>query len=237
MLKIKHLSKKIQNKTILKEFNFEIASGKAAIFLGESGAGKSTLLRVLNNLEEFDEGLFFLDGSPLHLKNANRSHTIGMVFQHFNLFEHLNVEENITYALIHCQLMNREEAKIIAKKLLIRYGLQEKSKSSVNRLSGGQKQRLAIARTLALNPKIICLDEPTSALDPRLSLQVAQFIKQLTEENRIILLTTHDMNLLKQVDGQLFFIEEGTIVESGAKNECLLNQLLYPKIHRFLNGI
>lgn len=237
MLKVNHLSKTIRTKRVLKDLNFEIDHGKIAIFLGRSGVGKSTLLRVLNNLESYDSGSFILDGSALNLANVNHAHTVGMVFQHFNLFENLNAEDNIIFPLTHCKGLDKKEAKDIASRLLERYGLQDHAKASVCHLSGGQKQRLAIARTLAVNPKIICLDEPTSALDPRLTNQVAKFITELAAENRIVLLTTHDMNLLEQLDGQLFLMEEGSIIESTSKSECLANPTFYPKLQNFLKGI
>jgi len=237
MLKVNHLSKTIQHKKILHDLNFEIDHGKIGIFLGGSGVGKSTLLRVLNNLENYDSGTFLLDESTLNLRNVNHDHTVGMVFQHFNLFEHLNAEDNIISTLVHCKGLDKKEAKQIASHLLKRYGLQDHAHSAISHLSGGQKQRLAIARTLAVDPKIICLDEPTSALDPRLTGQVAQFITELAAENRIILLTTHDMNLLEQLDGHLFLMEAGSISEKTTKSEWLSNPLLYPKLNNFLKGV
>ena len=234
MLKVKHLSKTIQNKKILTNVNFEIDRGKIGIFLGGSGAGKSTLLRTLNNLEEYDEGTFFLDGSKLNL--ASRNHTVGMVFQHFNLFEHLNVEDNIILTLTASTKTCQEEAEEIANRLLYRYDLQDHAKAKACNLSGGQKQRLAIARTLAVNPKIVCLDEPTSALDPRLTNQVATFIAELAAENRIVLLTTHDMHLLDKLEGQLFLMKNGSIAESTSKHEYASNPTLYPKLQSFLKG-
>lgn len=237
MFKVSHLSKTIQSKKILNHLNFEIDHGKVAIFLGASGVGKSTLLRVLNNLESYDSGLFTLDGSLLNLSDVNRTHTVGMVFQHFNLFENLNVEENILCALKHCKSWDLVKAKQIAHQLLERYQLQDKAKASISQLSGGQKQRLSIARTLAVDPKIICLDEPTSALDPKLTNQIAQFITELAAENRIVILTTHDMGLLQQLNGHLFLMEEGCIVESALKSDCLAHPSSYPKLHNFLKGI
>lgn len=237
MLKVNHLSKTIQSKKILNDLNFEIDHGKIAIFLGQSGAGKSTLLRILNNLDSYDSGSFILDGSALNLANVNHAHTVGMVFQHFNLFENLNAEDNIVYTLTHCKGVDKKVAKHIAGRLLERYGLQHHSKVHVSQLSGGQKQRLAIARTLAVDPKIVCLDEPTSALDPRLTNQVANFITELAAENRIVILTTHDMNLLDRLNGHLFLMESGTIIESASKSECMANPTIYPKLQNFLKGI
>lgn len=236
MFKVQKLTKTIKDKKIIKELDFEVDHGRIAIFLGGSGVGKSTLLRILNNLESYDDGNFTLDGQSLNLKDANRNHTIGMVFQHFNLFEQLSVEDNIILPLIKCQNKKKSEAIKIAATLLDHYGIQDKAKVKSSQLSGGQKQRLAIARTLALNPKIICLDEPTSALDPKLTAQVAGFIKELARENRIILLTTHDVNLVEQLEGQLFLMEDGKIIESASKSDCFTQDGQYPKLQRFLKG-
>lgn len=236
MLKVTNLSKTFQKKTILKDLDFEIDHGEIAIFLGESGAGKSTLLRMLNNLETFDTGSFTLDGFDLNLTEANRSHTVGMVFQHFNLFEHLNVEDNIILTLMKCKGIDKTAAGLIANTLLRRYELQNHAKARISNLSGGQKQRLAIARTLAVDPKIICLDEPTSALDPRLTSQVAKFIRDCAKENRIVILTTHDMNLLEQLDGEIFLMKEGAIIESTSKSEYNSSQESWPEIKNFLEG-
>lgn len=237
MLKIKNLSKKIQGKTILDDLSFQIAPGSIAIFLGGSGVGKSTLLRVLNNLEGYDSGSFTLENAPLDIKSVNQKHTVGMVFQHFNLFEHLSAEENIMLALTTCKGMEKEKAREIALQFLKRYGLEDKAKMSVHKISGGQKQRLAIARTLALDPKIICLDEPTSALDPRLTAQVAKWMTELAAEGRIVLLTTHDMGLLEFLEGQLFLMEKGSIVESAVKSASGCNFASFPKLHSFLKGV
>lgn len=236
MFKVQKLTKAIKGKKIIKDLDFEVDHGRIAIFLGGSGVGKSTLLRILNNLESYDNGCFTLDGQALNLKDVNRNHIIGMVFQHFNLFEQLSVEDNIILPLIKCQNKKMSEAVKIASALLDHYGIQDKAEVKSSQLSGGQKQRLAIARTLALNPKIICLDEPTSALDPKLTAQVAGFIKELAGENRIILLTTHDVNLVEQLEGQLFLIEDGKIIESASKNDCFAQDGKYPKLQRFLKG-
>lgn len=236
MLKVKNLSKNLRGKEILTDLNFEIDQGQIAIFLGGSGVGKSTLLRILNNLESYDSGSFTLNGSPLELEKVNQTHTVGMVFQHFHLFEHLTVRENLLLPLIKCKGVQRKEAEARANVLLERFELQEHSAAAIRHLSGGQKQRLALARTLALDPKIVCLDEPTSALDPRLTVQVAHFIKELAQEQRILLLATHDLNLLEQLEGSLFLMERGSIIERTTKAEYHSNLERYPKLHRFLKG-
>jgi glutamine transport system ATP-binding protein len=227
MLKVSHLSKIFQGKPILNDLNFEIGEGEIALILGGSGAGKSTLLRILNHLESYEAG---------SISFLNKNHAVGMVFQHFNLFEHLNVEENITYALTLCKKLPKKEARQIAAHLLCRYGLQDKRAFSVSQLSGGQKQRLAIARTLAMDPQVVCLDEPTSALDPNLTNQVAEFIRELALEKRTVILTTHDLGLIDQLDGHLFLMEGGLIVEKGSKKEMIAHPSLYPKLQAFLKG-
>lgn len=234
MLKINQLSKSIHHKKILDDLSFEIQSSQIGIFLGGSGVGKSTLLRVLNNLESYDSGSFTWEGSPLNIRTS--AHIFGMVFQHFNLFEHLNAEDNIILTLTKCKGLSRQDAQKLTDQLLERYELKNHAKSRISHLSGGQKQRLAIARTIAVDPKIICMDEPTSALDPRLTMQVAKFITELASENRIVLLTTHDMNLVHQLKGHLFLMQAGKIVENAAKEHCLSNPQAFPKIHEFLKG-
>ena len=197
MFEIHDLVKKVPSgRTLLSHISFSIPSGGIGVFLGDSGAGKSTLLRVICDLEHYESGVFLLDGKPIQLSLAVKNHLIGMVFQHFNLFEHLNAEENITIALVKTKNISPKKASEKAFALLEQYGLMAHAQSPVQKLSGGQKQRLAIARTIALDPKIICLDEPTSALDPILTHQVASLLAQFAKEGRTVLLATHDMNLV-----------------------------------------
>jgi ABC-type polar amino acid transport system ATPase subunit len=230
MLEVKGMSKA----PILNKLNFTVKRGEIAVFLGSSGAGKSTFLRALNHLETLDEGVCLLDGAPLDLSLVGKKGTIGMVFQHFNLFEHLSVEKNITLALIQQQGKSKESAALTAKKLLERYHLSDKAKVNVKNLSGGQKQRLAIARAVALEPQIICLDEPTSALDPFLTQEIAKYIKELAEEGRMVVITTHDMGLLQAIEAKVFFLQGGEVVESAEKKEIEDSPALYPLIASFL---
>lgn len=229
MLKIKGLSATLGKKRILNNIDFEIPRGQIAILLGGSGAGKSTFLRVLNQLEKHETGTFSLDGFAL-----NHKEHVGMVFQQFNLFENLSTAENIVSTLVHGKQMDKKEAVKRANELLKQYGLGDKGDLPVSRLSGGQKQRLAIARTLAVNPNIICLDEPTSALDPTLTKQVADSIKELALENRMVIVTTHDMSLVMQLEADLFLMEEGSIVEKTSKKDFLANRDFYPKLSLFM---
>src|SRR5438445_5916723 len=179
MLKISHINKSYNTKKILNDISLTVKKGEIALFLGSSGVGKSTLLRILNNLETISSGAIYLDDASLNLSAINTTHTVGMVFQHFNLFDHLTVEQNITLPLERVLKKNSTDAHIIAHTLLQRYGLIDQKNKYAFQLSGGQKQRLAIARALAMEPKIICLDEPTSALDPVLNSYVANNIQQL----------------------------------------------------------
>lgn len=229
MLEVKQVTKTIHGKEILKNISFTIKSGEIALFLGGSGVGKSTLFRVLNQLEHFDSGDLYFNELPLSQKH------IGMVFQQFNLFDHLTVQENIELALIKVQHKTKNEARDIACALLDRYGLADKASLPVTKLSGGQKQRLSIARTIALNPKIICLDEPTSALDPKLTSHVAQYIQELAAEGRIVLVTTHDMSLVKQLDGDLYLMENGTVAESCKTKSYFENPENFPLLYRFID--
>lgn len=219
MLKVSKLNKN----PILQDVSFTLDHGQIGIFLGGSGVGKSTLLRTLNQLENYNSGEVSLDNAPLQ--------SIGMVFQHFNLFEHLSVEENIELPLIKHKKLSKPEAKKVSHELLTRYKLNDKAQTNVKKLSGGQKQRLAIARSVALNPKVICLDEPTSALDPYLTTEVAAFIHELAQENRIVLVATHDTHLIAKLNGTMFLMEKGMIVEQAHSRNYDSSPLLCSFIH------
>lgn len=236
MLKIKDLCKSFGAKKILDHVSLNVAKGEVAVLLGSSGVGKSTLLRVLNNLETLDAGTIELDENPLELAKISQTHTVGMVFQHFNLFEHLTVEENITLALEKVAGKTKEEAHKIALQLLKHFGLDDKANNYISQLSGGQKQRLAIARTLALKPQIVCLDEPTSALDPLLTTYVAQNIQQLAKEGYIVLVASHDINLLDKLDCTIYLMQAGKIIESAKSSDFKNNKAQYPILSKFVAG-
>lgn len=229
MLKVQQLKKRAGERTILNQLSFSCAPGEVALFLGGSGVGKSTLLRVLNNLENYQEGTLLLDDVPLAFDQ------VGMVFQHFNLFNHLSVLDNLTIALIQCKKMSRYEARQIARALLEKYELLDKADFPVKKLSGGQKQRVAIARTVAMSPKIICMDEPTSALDPQLTKQVALMIGDLAKTGCIVLVTTHDTLLIDMLPSTLHLMEQGQIVESVSSTLLKRSGDLCPKLSRFLS--
>ncbi|MDR3646844.1 MAG: ATP-binding cassette domain-containing protein [Candidatus Babeliales bacterium] len=213
-----------------------LRSGQIAFLLGESGAGKSTLLRILNNLESYDNGTITLNDKVLDKTNINKA--IGIVFQHFNLFPHLTVEKNITLALEKVYNKSNEDAHKIAQELLAKYKLENKSSLSIDTLSGGQKQRLAIARALAINPYVICLDEPTSALDPLLTNYVAQQIQELANENRIVIVSTHDMNLVlnENIHGIIYLMKEGNIIEKASTKEVKTNPEKFKYLINFVKG-
>ena len=236
MLSIKHFSKILHNKNILNNLSLQIKRGEIAVLLGASGVGKSTLFRVLNTLETLDAGTIELDGKALDLATIHTHHQVGMVFQHFNLFEHLTVLQNITLALEKVAKKTPQQAEEIARELLKKYGLSDKADCMISQISGGQKQRLAIARTLALKPTIVCLDEPTSALDPQLTGQIAKDIKDLADQGYIVLVATHDIHLLEKLPCTIYLMEKGTIVESAPAKEFFTHSQNYPKIADFVAG-
>ena len=238
-LSILNVTKKVGNKIILDRLSVEVEKGSIAIFLGSSGVGKSTLLRVLNNLETINSGqVYFGDKTKpadlLDLAKVNQSHTIGLVFQHFNLFEHLTVLENVTLALIYVQKLAKKAAEKIAADALKSYNLYEFKDKSVHSLSGGQKQRLALARLIVLKPQVICLDEPTSALDPYLTNFVADSITQLSQEGYTVLISTHDTNLVSRLNATVHLMRSGKIIESVSTKK--ISEKTAPLIHAFLQG-
>ncbi|MCF7900194.1 ATP-binding cassette domain-containing protein [Candidatus Babeliales bacterium] len=236
MLKIKNLCKSFGQKNILNNISLEIKAGTPAIFLGESGVGKSTLLRILNGLEIPTSGTITLHEKTIDPTAKGRDHSIGMVFQNFNLFSHMNVIKNITFPLEKIIGMNPEEAKKKALQLLKKYNLEDRSQLPISKLSGGQKQRLAIARTLALEPKVICLDEPTSALDPLLSGYVAQNITELASLNYIVLVSTHDIKFLENLDCTIYLLGNGSILETCNSLDFFKNQKQFPHLYKFTQG-
>lgn len=234
MLNISKISKTIGQKKILNQVSLIVPTGHIAAFIGGSGVGKSTLLRILSGLETYDNGTISLDGKPL-VSNQIGRHPVGMVFQHFNLFENLTVLQNIIFPLEKTLSKSPTEAQAIAMKLLKEYGLEDRASLYPRSLSGGQKQRLAIARTIAVKPQIICLDEPTSALDPLLTSYVAQNIQNLAKQGYIVLVATHDTGLLERLDCTLYLMDKGSIVEHANSKEFFAEKK-YPLIKHFVEG-
>ena len=227
MIEVSDLQKSFGNLDVLKKVSFNIQAGEAVAVIGPSGSGKSTMLRSLVHLEEVTGGSILIQGKPL-VENGKYASgasvreitaSMGMVFQHFNLFPHLTVRGNLELAP---RMLKRESVKEImarSKDLLYKVGLSEKADVYPAKLSGGQKQRVAIARALMLNPDILLFDEPTSALDPELTGEVLRVIRQLAEENMTMIVVTHEMNFARDVADRVIFMDNGEITESGTPEQ------------------
>ena len=206
----------------LKDIDFHVGRGEIVVVCGPSGSGKSTLIRCINRLEEIDEGRIIIDGEDIYDKKVDINKIraeAGMVFQHFNLFPHLTILENITIAQNKVRKVPKKEAEAKAMALLKRVGLDHKAHDYPGALSGGQKQRVAIARTLAMEPKIILFDEPTSALDPEMIGGVLDVMRDLARENYTIVCVTHEMGFAKEVGDRIVFMDEGVIIEEDTPVE------------------
>ena len=200
VLEVKQISKKFNKTKIFDKFSLEVSSGEIVAIIGPSGIGKSTLLRCINGLEKIEEGEIIINNSSLKKKiSKNVNLDVGLVFQEYNLFPQFSVLENITLTLIKVLKLSKEEAKKRAVELLTKMNLLNRKNAYPYELSGGEKQRVAIARTLATNPKIICFDEPTSALDPKLVKQVLNIIKELAKDGKAILIVTHDIKFAQDI--------------------------------------
>jgi ABC-type polar amino acid transport system ATPase subunit len=237
MLAIKNVTKIFNGKKVIDAISLTVERGHIAVLLGQSGVGKSTMLRVLNNLESVDAGTLELDGNNLNLKNVHQEHTVGMVFQHFNLFDHMSVLENITFVLEKVAKKSKDEAHAQGIALLTKYGLAEKAAAYPQQLSGGQKQRLAIARALSLKPTVVCMDEPTSALDPLLTTYVAQNIKELANEGYIVVVASHDISLLEKLPCTIYLMSAGKIVEKADSHNFYADKNRYPLLKNFVAGV
>ena len=226
MIKVSNLKKSYGDKLVLKEVNTEIQDGSVVVVIGPSGSGKSTFLRCLNRLEEVDSGKIFYDDIELTSKTVDidkmRQH-IGMVFQHFNLFPHKSILDNITLAPVSLNLMSKADAEKKGMELLKRMGLEDKATVYSSSLSGGQKQRVAIARALAMEPKVMLFDEATSALDPEMVGEVLTVMKDLAKEGMTMIVVTHEMGFAKEVADRVLFMEEGIIYEDGTPEEIFDN--------------
>ncbi len=232
MLTLQKVTKVFNDTIVLNEINLEVKKGSIALLLGSSGVGKSTLLRILCGLETIDSGTILLDEAPL----AKKLHSIGMVFQQFNLFSHLTVIQNITFPLEKVLGYSHKTAQLLALELLHKYDLADKATLCIKRLSGGQKQRLALIRTLALKPTVVCFDEPTSALDPILTTQVAETIAQLAHDQFTIVVTTHDTMLVEKLPCTIYLMKKGSILESASSYEYLKNPERFTHINNFIKG-
>ena len=218
MIKVENLQKKFGNNLVLKDITTTIKKGEVVAVIGPSGSGKSTFLRCLNLLEQPTEGRVYVDEKELTAPKANKMEIrkqIGMVFQHFHLFPHMTVLDNVSYAPQKSKGMEKFKAEVIAKELITKVGLADKFNEYPNRLSGGQKQRVAIARALAMEPEIMLFDEPTSALDPEMVKEVLDVMKDLAESGMTMVIVTHEMNFAKEVADRILFLDDGHLMEEG----------------------
>ncbi len=223
---VSNLRKSFGKLEVLKDISMDVYEGEVVVLLGPSGSGKSTLLRCLNQLETVTSGHIVIDGQDVTDKHTNINkvrENIGMVFQHFNLFHHLTVMDNMTLAPAHLKLMTKEMAREEAKKLLRRVGLEDKADAYPSQLSGGQKQRVAIARALEMRPDIMLFDGPTSALDPEMVGEVLSVMKELAREGMTMVVVTHEIGFAREVGSRVIFMEGGYIVEEGTPDEVILH--------------
>ncbi|MGV8906539.1 MAG: amino acid ABC transporter ATP-binding protein [Acetobacterium sp.] len=231
---IKNLKKSFGDLEVLKDINLEVHEGEVICIIGASGSGKSTLLRCINALEDASSGTVEVDGHDISGAHANINkyrQDIGMVFQQFNLFPHMTVLQNISFAPSVLKLKTKAEAQARSMALLKRVDLEEKANVYPEQLSGGQQQRVAIARALAMAPDVMLFDEPTSALDPEMVGEVLAVMKKLANEGMTMIVVTHEMGFAKEVADRVIFIDEGYIVEQGPPSEVFGN----PKNQRTIN--
>ncbi|PUB16590.1 amino acid ABC transporter ATP-binding protein [Paenisporosarcina sp. OV554] len=218
MIKVDNLTKKFGNNEVLRNISTEIAQGEVVSIIGPSGSGKSTFLRCMNMLETPTSGKIVFDQQDLTDSKTpvnKMRQRIGMVFQHFHLFPHLTVLENLTYAPLKAKGVNKQVAQEKARELLKRVGLSEKEAAYPNSLSGGQKQRVAIARALAMEPELMLFDEPTSALDPEMVKEVLDVMKDLAKSGMTMVVVTHEMGFAREVADRILFLDHGVLLEEG----------------------
>ncbi|MCL4554802.1 MAG: amino acid ABC transporter ATP-binding protein [Actinobacteria bacterium] len=237
MIQLRNLSKSFGQLRVLRDINLDVYPGEVVVFIGASGSGKTTLLRCLNYLTPFDSGSVIIDGEPMGhrydesgRKVHDRSNAlcrkrsrIGMVFQHFNLFPHMTVLQNVIEAPVLIKKMPRQRAVALARDLLKKVGLLDKVDEYPSRLSGGQQQRVAIARALAMEPKIMLFDEVTSSLDPELVGEVLDVMKKLAAEGMTMVVVTHEMEFARDVADRVCFVDQGVVLEQGPPSEILVN--------------
>lgn len=239
IIEVKDLQKSFGELDVLKGVNTEVQRGEVVVVIGPSGSGKSTFLRCLNLMETPTGGSIFVDGveitDPKCDINLHRQ-KMGMVFQHFNLFNNLTIMNNITLAPVKLKLMGEEEAKENALKLLKRVGLEEKADAYPASLSGGQKQRIAIVRSLAMNPRVMLFDEPTSALDPEMVGEVLEVMKELAESGMTMVVVTHEMGFAREVGTKVLFMDGGNIVEENTPQDFFTNPQS-PRLQEFLSKV
>ena len=239
MISVKNLHKYFGDNEVLRGIDYEIDKGEKIVIIGASGSGKSTFLRCLNMLEQPTSGQIFIDGEEITAKGADVDRIrrkMGMVFQHFNLFQNLTILDNITLAPTMLKIMSKDEAVKNAMQLLDRVGLSDKANAYPAQLSGGQKQRIAIVRSLAMNPEVMLFDEPTSALDPEMVGEVLQVMKELADDGMTMVVVTHEMGFAREVASKVVFIDEGVIKEENTPIEFFQSPK-NPRLQEFLSKV
>ncbi|SHE50897.1 amino acid ABC transporter ATP-binding protein, PAAT family [Seinonella peptonophila] len=249
MIQITELNKYFGAHHVLKEINLTIDSGEVVVIIGPSGSGKSTLLRCMNYLEPIQSGQIMIENQPIGMieqqgkikempqKQLNLiREKVGMVFQNFNLFPHLTVEENITLSPLTLGKVNKQEANKVANELLLKVGLTDRAKAYPEQLSGGQKQRVAIARALAMRPHVMLFDEPTSALDPELVGEVLQVMKDLAKEGMTMVVVTHEMGFAREVADRVVVMDQGKIIEIDSP-DIIFQHPSQKRTKEFLNKV
>lgn len=239
MIEVKNLTKHFGDNVVLNGITETIQKGEKVVIIGPSGSGKSTFLRCLNLLETPTSGEIWFEGKNITAKGTNIDAIrckMGMVFQHFNLFPHLTVLQNITLAPVTLKRQTKEEAEDKARKLLERIGLLDKADVYPSSISGGQKQRIAIVRALAMNPDVILFDEPTSALDPEMVGEVLEVMRELADEGMTMVVVTHEMGFAREVGTRVLFMDGGVIVEQNEPHEFFANPQ-HPRLKDFLSKV
>ena len=239
MIKVEHISKQFKKVKAVDDVSLEVKKGEIVCLIGPSGSGKSTVLRCIHGLEVPETGYVYLNGEVLDPKKSNYQelrNKMGFVFQHFNLFPHMTVLENLTLSLTKVRHMDEEKANEIACNYLTRVGLLDKKDEYPNKLSGGQKQRVAIARSLCTNPEIMLFDEPTSALDPELIGEVLTTMKQLAESGMTMVVVTHELSFAKNISNKVLFLDKGEVIENTDSKSFFENPT-NERVKQFLKSI
>ncbi|MFV0527939.1 MAG: amino acid ABC transporter ATP-binding protein [Lachnospiraceae bacterium] len=239
IIQVKNLKKSFGKLEVLKDISIDIKVGEVVVLIGPSGSGKSTFLRCLNQLEQSTGGQIIIDGVDITDKHTDINkvrENIGMVFQHFNLFPHKTVQENVMLAPIELKKMTKQEGKDKAEQLLARVGMGSKADAYPSQLSGGQKQRVAIARALAMNPDVMLFDEPTSALDPEMVGEVLAVMQELVAEGMTMMVVTHEIGFAREVADRVLFMDGGYIIEEGTPERIFTNPR-EPRTIDFLNKV